>query len=315
MHIDRLAYILMYVLTISWGICGFIAKIIGILLIAILLLFSIIYLITMCIPFRYKIRGESRGELKDIYVEGHIKWLFSIVNISFQYSDTSLKMKGNILFKKLFLTQDRGLDTEVDAVQALDIEILESEDFAEYEEKIIKTKSNKIKARKKANNVDQDKKNIFSPFIKLKEKVITKYNYLKWNYSKVCGIIRRLIVGQNKVIWFLERERTIKTMEHIMSEFKIIWKKIKPKKLKIYAKFGFQDPSITGTVLGIYSTMAPLFSEYNVECYPEFEEEILEINLYSYGKIKLHYIVRSFIKLIIKKDNRLTLETFKRLNL
>ena len=66
-----------------------------------------------------------------------------------------------------------------------------------------------------------------------------------------------------------------------------------PKKAAIKAKFGFEDPSVTGYILALISIIYP-FLEGQTEIIPDFEHKVFEMDLHIEGKIRLLYLFYFF---------------------
>ena len=71
--------------------------------------------------------------------------------------------------------------------------------------------------------------------------------------------------------------------------FKLL-KRLRPKKYIVKAKYGFEDPALTGKVLGVISMIFP-FTEEHMEVIPCFESKVLKGNAMVKGKIYIiHFI-------------------------
>ena len=65
---------------------------------------------------------------------------------------------------------------------------------------------------------------------------------------------------------------------------------IRPRKLSGYLDFGFDDPSITGRVLGVLSVFLPQVGK-TFDINPDFEKSHLECDITSSGRIYLFYLI------------------------
>ncbi len=86
--------------------------------------------------------------------------------------------------------------------------------------------------------------------------------------------------------------------------FKDIINIVKPKYFRISGVYGFEDPSLTGMLLGIISIIKGAVPKAKIDVNPVFEEEIINIEVEIYGDIKVCVICYRTIKLIIKKEVR-----------
>jgi uncharacterized membrane protein len=86
--------------------------------------------------------------------------------------------------------------------------------------------------------------------------------------------------------------------------FKDIINIVKPKYFKISGVYGFEDPSLTGILLGIISIIKEAVPKAQIYVEPNFEEEFINIEAEIYGDIKVYVICYRTLKLIIKKEVR-----------
>lgn len=86
--------------------------------------------------------------------------------------------------------------------------------------------------------------------------------------------------------------------------FKDIINIVKPKHFKISGVYGFEDPSLTGMLLGIISIIKGAVPKAQIYVDPDFEEELMNIDAEIYGDIKVFVICYRTLKLILKKEVR-----------
>lgn len=86
--------------------------------------------------------------------------------------------------------------------------------------------------------------------------------------------------------------------------FKDIINIVKPKYFKISGVYGFEDPSLTGMLLGLISIIKGAVPKAQIYMEPDFEEEFINIEVEINGDIKVCVICYRTLKLIIKKEVR-----------
>ena len=86
--------------------------------------------------------------------------------------------------------------------------------------------------------------------------------------------------------------------------FKDIINIVKPKYFRISGVYGFEDPSLTGMLLGIISIIKGAVPNAQIYVNPVFEEETINIEAEIYGNIKVCVICYRTLKILIKKDVR-----------
>ena len=80
-----------------------------------------------------------------------------------------------------------------------------------------------------------------------------------------------------------------------------------PRKIKGYIDFGFDDPSTTGKVLGIYYAIMKK-SPKRFKINPDFENKKLETDIFFKGRIRLYYIIYIILKVYFNKDFKYVLK-------
>ena len=85
-------------------------------------------------------------------------------------------------------------------------------------------------------------------------------------------------------------ETHIQAFLRLKKEIFFFIRKIKPDKIKGYIRFGLEDPYNTGQVLAVLSVLYPFYGE-NIQIYPEFEQEIIEGDVFFKGRIHLIHLL------------------------
>jgi hypothetical protein len=86
--------------------------------------------------------------------------------------------------------------------------------------------------------------------------------------------------------------------------FKDIINIVKPKYFKISGVYGFEDPSLTGMLLGLISIIRGAVPKARFYVEPDFEEELINIEVEINGDIKVCVICYRTLRFIIKKEVR-----------
>ena len=87
---------------------------------------------------------------------------------------------------------------------------------------------------------------------------------------------------------------------------------IRPRKLSGYLDFGFDDPSITGRVLGVLSVFLPQVGK-TFDINPDFEKSHLECDITSSGRIYLFYLVYIAASTYFNKNIKYVIRYFRHL--
>lgn len=102
---------------------------------------------------------------------------------------------------------------------------------------------------------------------------------------------------------FATDDRTRAALGLAWSQLRVLLGKLLPKRVWGDLHFGTDDPALTGEILGGISIFYPLFMD-NVKVVPDFQESVLEGELYLKGRIRLITIVRIAWKLYRDKNVR-----------
>ncbi|MDF2800275.1 MAG: hypothetical protein K0S61_178 [Anaerocolumna sp.] len=93
---------------------------------------------------------------------------------------------------------------------------------------------------------------------------------------------------------------------------KKISKHVLPRKIKGQVEFGTGDPCSTGQVLGVAASFYGIYGKY-VQIIPNFNEAIIEGDLYIYGRIRIVTLLIIGVKLILNKNFKELIKNFRAL--
>lgn len=80
---------------------------------------------------------------------------------------------------------------------------------------------------------------------------------LNTHFRKLCDNIKTLIKKKEVLEQFLKNEIHKNAFSKLIKETKQFAIKLRPRKAAIKAKFGFEDPSVTGYILALISIIYP----------------------------------------------------------
>ena len=87
-------------------------------------------------------------------------------------------------------------------------------------------------------------------------------------------------------------------------------KHILPRKLKGWAHYGFEDPSMTGYITAAVGATYGMFHDF-MKFEPDFENEVLEGNIEFRGHVRIGTVLFIALQVILKKDCRFVYKTIK----
>ena len=131
------------------------------------------------------------------------------------------------------------------------------------------------------------------------------FEKIKCTITEVCDKIKM-------VLEFLKAEPHKLTFNRVKKEIIRLLVSLKPKKLRGKVRFGMEDPYQTGQILAALSVLYPIYGD-NVEIFPEFEQKILEGDVYIKGHVRGIHAVKMVFNIIIDKNVRMTIKDIKTL--
>lgn len=268
-------------------IIGMILKIIGILL---LMLLGIL-LILLIAPFGYQINA-SKDE-QSAAASGKISWLFHIVTVRFFYSkegfDFAFKIFGiHVLKKGKKKTPKRNTsrkalkkeDLSDDFHDTKDIEIpkeKEIEKKQEVNQETVKQSEEHQRAEKKV-TVEQTKEHQRTEK-KVEETVQNSESRME-----------RLRHQAEAILIFLRRSDVQQFLKKMWNSCKKLFRHLLPNRFRLELHFGFDDPALTGQVLGLFSVFYAWYLD-RISLQPDFEKEILEGKVWMRGRMIPAYLL------------------------
>lgn len=289
-----------------------ILKIIGWILLAILGLAVLLICVALFVPFRYRVKAVCEGDLDSLHANARFLWIFHLISGNVSYENKKLDWELRIAWKRIGQVQDE--DEEKAPFE--NKEKVEEEQRTEKEEERDEEKTLAREIPKTLHNGKSDdkigkreeKKSSF--YQKIKYTICRIYDKIKQTIHKICSAIKSLLEKKDKLAEFIADEAHRSALGTVLTELRRLLGFLKPRKLKLWAHFGFEDPANTGYVLAAASMLSPFLGKHtNIQ--PDFEQEILEGNLFASGKIRGIYFVISLWNLIWNKNVRITFRHIK----
>lgn len=145
-------------------------------------------------------------------------------------------------------------------------------------------------------NETKEKKSIKEKVFSIKQKLIDIWNKI----DAICQKIKNVNSIKNEFVEYIKKEESKLAIRKIKTIIFEMFKKLLPRKFNAKFKFGFEDPSTTGKILGISSIFYGIYGD-NIELEADFDNVVLEGEYKFKGKIRLINIVTAAIKIILNK--------------
>ena len=282
-----------------------ILKITGIVIACILGLVILVVTAVLFVPVRYRVNADYHGRFK---AHAKVSWL-GILRLLVSY-DEELDIKAKALFITVYNNNDENSKAsehkkakkkkekkpEENIFSASD---KETEKFAEKEEKT------QIKMAEAVNETKEDVQDVKetvsedesgdtqkkSLFDKVKDKCFAIYTKIKEiiklikdTVKKVSGAADRLKEKVSKAKEFVTDEDNKALFHFLVEQLKALIKVIRPKKYRINARIGFEDPATMGKVLAYVSIFYGM-SGVDLSLEPVFGENVKEGSIFLKGNI------------------------------
>jgi len=129
---------------------------------------------------------------------------------------------------------------------------------------------------------------------------------------KICDKMKSFWETKEKVTSFLTDDVHVEAFKIVKKEIGILARHLRPRRIRGFVKFGFEDPYRTGQVLAGLSILYPFYGEH-VDIYPDFEKKILEGDLYIKGHIRMVHLAMFLWRLFFNGYIRKTYRDYKKL--
>lgn len=136
------------------------------------------------------------------------------------------------------------------------------------------------------------------------KEIISKFKY---RFKTICGTIKKIYKNIKDFKRFICDERTKMALSFAKGEAVKLIRHIKPKKVKGYLIFGFDDPSYTGKTLGLIY-MFSRGTRKNFQIKPDFENKVFETDVHVKGRIQIYYLLIIAYRFYKNKNFREVLE-------
>ena len=272
-----------------------ILKITGIVIACILELVIIAVAAVLFVPVRYKADADYHGKFK---AHAKLSWL-GMLRVLVSY-DEELAIKAKALFITIYSNNQKKEKTskhrtskkkktkhsEENIFSVNDDEakkLTENESAESLKETVSKDES---KTTQNKNFFDKVKDKCFVIYTKIKEII----NLVKDTVKKVSGAADKLKEKVKKAKEFVTDEDNKALFHFFVEQLKTLIKVIRPKKYRINARLGFEDPATMGKVLAYISIFYGM-SGVDLSLEPVFGENIKEGSIFLKGNIRIFSVL------------------------
>ncbi len=265
-----------------------ILKIVGVVLLVLLCTILALFLLVLFVPIRYKLEADKNGEHAD--ANASISWLLGFLRAKVRYGmDSGM----SVVVKVLFFTVHRSpkpekskpkADKAEPGIEKPEVKADTSADKAELETKGKTEKEPKIKVEKEPKTKAEKK-----PEQKIEDKVSFGERISSFT-DKIKLILDTVQNEEDKAAFNRLCKLAGKLLRHI-----------RPRKGSAKIWMGFDDPSLTGQIMAVYSMLYPYIGR-RVHVYPDFNTPVLDVDADIRGIVRVVTVGILGIKIYFGKD-------------
>lgn len=327
--------------------CTYILKSILFIGVCSLLIILAVILIILFVPISYNIKVRVEEDFTNPHIKTRVSWLLHFIYAKGEYVDGEFiprirvfgfclypkkvrltfkeKIRANKVTQKVFQfihLFNENVENKCKTQDTKDVKITKNPHIDEMKNiyqhsKVLLDDSDDIISMKISKNPfkrwKKQSQSIKNKCGGTKDKIFKQFKKIKWHFNKFYAMIKRGIKGKDTIIEFFGHKTHKESLNHLKKELLFLWRHSKPRTINVKAKFGFEDPALTGQIIGLIGLSLPIIGEYNLDLEPRFEEEILDLDLEIKGKIYMIHILLSSVKVIRVKRNRYTFKRIQKL--
>lgn len=137
------------------------------------------------------------------------------------------------------------------------------------------------------------------------EKIKGIFSRIKCTIRGICDKIKELLEKKNRLLAFIRDETHAGAFRKAKKEVFKLLGRLKPKKFLLEARFGFDDPALTGQVLAALAVLYPCFGTAVSLC-PDFAQRTFKGKLYIKGRIRFCHFAAAAWNLFWSRNVRRT---------
>ncbi len=310
-----------------------ILKITGIILLFILGTILLIIAAVLLIPVRYYGYLEKEKMLK---MNGKAAWFLGVVEVTANYVENQMQMDIRLFGKSLINKKSKKMkkkkrqdirpskqrkENEAPEMMPERKEMENERDIPEIPVTISEQKSAMQEADKKSPDAERTAdvkkstqknqvKELANKISEIPKKVVGSIKQVQRSVRSVSGKTEQIKTQITKYIDFWSLDVTQTAKNHIWKELKYLIRHYRPRKISGQLLIGFEDPSVTGQVLGILCVLA-VFGGNHLKVDGDFQQSVLKGNLEMRGHIRLCHIAKSAVIMLTDKNVRRTIREFR----
>lgn len=304
-----------------------ILKIIGIILLCILSFILVLLLLILFVPVRYRLK-VVRKEQDDaiVHADAKVTWLLHLLSASFRYPEAAY-LKVRVFGIPVYSTEKKEQDkteqdkNEQDKSEQNGHELARVKaDEAKQKDKTEEKAEGKA-VEKKEEKQDEELEKLLEEKLKEDEeeptlirfikKLLEKLIKIKYTILQICDKIKHIVKNLRYYVAIMKSDCFQRAFSLCKEEVFSLIKSIMPRKLKGSFLIGTGDPASTAQILAVHGMLYPFIGNH-ITIVPDFENTVIEGDLFIKGRITVFKILKTAVKVYFNKDVRKVLRLLKR---
>ena len=253
-------------------------------------------------PANYLVQAKTEDGIKNLTFEAKAHWFLHLFTAYYIYKDKQSDWQVRIGWKT-FNHKDHEDSTRSEKE---DSDVIE-EDVNSSEKNDDLKENTSAETSEAENRVETTTKNSGKQCKKQ-----SWFEKIKCTILKICDKIKSFWKTKEKVTSFLTDNVHVEAFKIVKREIGILARHLRPRRIRGFVRFGFEDPYRTGQMLAGLSILYPFYGEH-VEIYPDFEQKTLEGDLYVKGHIRMVYLAALLWRLFFNRYVRKTYRDYKKI--
>ncbi len=282
-----------------------ILAVIGIVLLCIIGLVLLLLGLVLFVPVRYKLWGNRTGEATEVRI--WVTWLLHFVSVNFFYPEPG-EVMVRVLGRKVWSMKpgqepdkEETVESETAPKKAAGTETVQRETVQrETENTEAQNKSETSEATSKEPEETKKPEDAPSGFEKIRCKI-----------RELCDKIKKIIENYRYYRDLLQKKENRLLFERCKTRLFKVLKSIRPKVLRADLTVGTGEPDTTGYVLAVAGVLYPLMGDH-VNITPDFEEKILEGNVFVKGKVTIFTLLYQGVRIYFDDQLHVFIDGLKR---
>lgn len=314
-----------------------ILKIAGIILAVILGILLLLVFIVLFVPVRYELTGTCDGNIDSLKIKLKVTWLLHLIRADAYYKKRKLgwhiraawinKRNGQIKEERKHEKTDHEGSTAEETEYEKAPEILESKEEISEEGKESRREPEEsekenaqsvedipyeesrdgetVKESPEPEKASEKGKKIREKIQSFLEKIKALIQKIKCTFQNFCDKIKMFRQKKDRLLEFINDEVHRGAFRKAAGEIIHLLKRLIPGRLTANVHYGFNDPGMTGKVLAGLGMLYPFIGDH-VQVVPDFENRVLEGNIYIKGKVHGYYFLITCWNLLWCRNVRTT---------